>query len=83
MSGMQLRAQCPAFAELLALSLATSSYFAMMSVLIVCLHEHPVVLPHVSHFMQVPLRTSVEIPALAAHLALVALGLGFRPAFGL
>jgi hypothetical protein len=22
-------------------------------------HEHPVVLPHVSHFMQVPFRTSV------------------------
>ena len=25
-------------------------------------HEHPVVLPHVSHFMQVPLRTSVKLP---------------------
>ena len=23
-------------------------------------HEHPVVLPHVSHFMHVPLRTSVK-----------------------
>ena len=23
---------------------------------------HPVVLPHVSHFMQVPLRTSVKLP---------------------
>lgn len=23
-------------------------------------HEHPVVEPHVSHFMQVPLRTSVK-----------------------
>src|SRR5215216_1214045 len=25
-------------------------------------HEHPVVLPHVSHFMQVPFRTSVKLP---------------------
>jgi hypothetical protein len=25
-------------------------------------HEHPVVDPHVSHFMQVPLRTSVKLP---------------------
>jgi hypothetical protein len=25
-------------------------------------HEHPVVLPHVSHFMQVPFRTSVKFP---------------------
>jgi hypothetical protein len=25
-------------------------------------HEHPVVLPHVSHFMQVPLRTRVKLP---------------------
>jgi hypothetical protein len=25
-------------------------------------HEHPVVLPHVSHFMQVPLRTSEKWP---------------------
>src|SRR5260221_494257 len=25
-------------------------------------HEHPVVEPHVSHFMQVPLRTSVKFP---------------------
>jgi hypothetical protein len=25
-------------------------------------YEHPVVLPHVSHFMQVPLRTSVKLP---------------------
>jgi hypothetical protein len=25
-------------------------------------HEHPVVLPQVSHFMQVPLRTSVKLP---------------------
>jgi len=24
-------------------------------------HEHPVVLPHVSHFMQVPFRTSVKL----------------------
>jgi len=27
-----------------------------------CPHEHPVVLPHVSHFMQVPFRTSVKFP---------------------
>jgi hypothetical protein len=26
------------------------------------IHEHPVVDPHVSHFMQVPLRTSVKLP---------------------
>ena len=26
------------------------------------LHEHPVVLPHVSHFMQVPFRTSEKCP---------------------
>ena len=25
-------------------------------------HEHPVVDPHVSHFMQVPFRTSVKLP---------------------
>jgi hypothetical protein len=25
-------------------------------------HEHPVVLPHVSHFRQVPLRTRVKLP---------------------
>jgi hypothetical protein len=25
-------------------------------------YEHPVVLPHVSHFMQVPFRTSVKLP---------------------
>ena len=25
-------------------------------------YEHPVVLPHVSHFMQVPLRTRVKLP---------------------
>jgi hypothetical protein len=25
-------------------------------------YEHPVVDPHVSHFMQVPLRTSVKLP---------------------
>jgi hypothetical protein len=25
-------------------------------------HEHPVVEPQVSHFMQVPLRTSVKLP---------------------
>ena len=25
-------------------------------------HEHPVVLPHVSHFMHVPFRTSVKFP---------------------
>ena len=25
-------------------------------------HEHPVVLPQVSHFMQVPFRTSVKLP---------------------
>jgi hypothetical protein len=25
-------------------------------------HEHPVVLPHVSHFMQVPFRTSEKCP---------------------
>src|SRR5271166_6472532 len=25
-------------------------------------HEHPVVLPHVSHFMHVPFRTSVKLP---------------------
>jgi hypothetical protein len=25
-------------------------------------HEHPVVDPQVSHFMQVPLRTSVKLP---------------------
>jgi hypothetical protein len=25
-------------------------------------HEHPVVLPHVLHFMQVPLRTKVKLP---------------------
>ena len=25
-------------------------------------HEHPVVLPHVSHFMQVPFRTRVKFP---------------------
>jgi hypothetical protein len=25
-------------------------------------HEHPVVDPHVSHFMQVPFRTSVKFP---------------------
>ncbi len=25
-------------------------------------HEHPVVDPHVSHFMQVPLRTKVKLP---------------------
>ena len=25
-------------------------------------YEHPVVLPHVSHFMQVPLRTKVKLP---------------------
>jgi hypothetical protein len=25
-------------------------------------HEHPVVDPHVSHFMQVPLRTRVKLP---------------------
>src|SRR5690242_10230360 len=25
-------------------------------------HEHPVVLPHVSHFKHVPLRTSVKLP---------------------
>jgi hypothetical protein len=29
----------------------------------VCVDQlHPVVLPHVSHFMQVPLRTSVKLP---------------------
>lgn len=28
----------------------------------VCAHEHPVVPPQVSHFMQVPLRTSVKLP---------------------
>ena len=27
---------------------------------VVCSYEHPVVLPHVSHFMQVPFRTSVK-----------------------
>jgi hypothetical protein len=26
------------------------------------IYEHPVVDPHVSHFMQVPLRTSVKLP---------------------
>jgi hypothetical protein len=26
------------------------------------LHEHPVVDPHVSHFMQVPFRTKVKFP---------------------
>ena len=25
-------------------------------------HEHPVVLPHVSHFMQVPFLTKVKFP---------------------
>jgi hypothetical protein len=25
-------------------------------------HEHPVVLPHVSHFIHVPFRTSVKFP---------------------
>jgi hypothetical protein len=25
-------------------------------------HEHPVVLPHVSHFRHVPLRTMVKLP---------------------
>jgi hypothetical protein len=25
-------------------------------------HEHPDVVPHVSHFMQVPLRASVKFP---------------------
>ena len=29
---------------------------------LVDVYEHPVVLPHVSHFMQVPLRTSVKLP---------------------
>ena len=33
--------------------------------------------------MHVPFRTSVKLPHSAAHLAFVALGLGFRPAFGL
>ena len=47
-----------------------------------CPHEHPVVLPHVSHFMHVPLRTSVKFPHSAAHLAFVALGLGFGAALG-
>lgn len=28
----------------------------------VCSYEQPVVDPHVSHFMQVPLRTSVKLP---------------------
>jgi hypothetical protein len=27
-----------------------------------CPYEQPVVLPQVSHFMQVPLRTSVKLP---------------------
>jgi hypothetical protein len=27
-----------------------------------CAHEHPVVLPHVSHFKHVPFRTSVKLP---------------------
>src|SRR5271169_377929 len=27
-----------------------------------CSHEHPVVDPHVSHFMHVPLRTRVKLP---------------------
>src|ERR1700690_1900112 len=27
-----------------------------------CVHEHPVVPPHVSHFKQVPLRTIVKFP---------------------
>ena len=27
-----------------------------------CVYEHPVVLPHVSHFKHVPLRTKVKFP---------------------
>ena len=27
-----------------------------------CAHEQPLVAPHVSHFRQVPLRTSVKLP---------------------
>lgn len=29
---------------------------------VIVAYEHPVVLPQVSHFMQVPLRTSVKFP---------------------
>jgi len=32
---------------------------------------HPVVPPHLSHFMQVPFRTKVKFAALAAHLGSV------------
>lgn len=34
--------------------------FFELSIVVHGHYEHPVVLPHVSHFMQVPLRTSVK-----------------------
>ncbi len=37
-------------------------YYARGRTVLELPHEHPVVLPHVSHFMQVPLRTRVKLP---------------------
>src|SRR3981081_1387650 len=39
-----------------------SKKFRGHSHLLLHAHEHPVVLPHVSHFMHVPFRTSVKLP---------------------
>lgn len=36
--------------------------YAMHQFLLASSYEHPLVLPHVLHFMHVPLRTSVKFP---------------------
>ena len=41
-------------------------------------HEHPLVAPQVTHFMQVPLRKKREFSAFAASIALVPFGLASR-----
>ncbi len=43
-------------------ALGTESVGAVTDHLLACVHEQPLVAPHVSHFRQVPLRTSVKLP---------------------